>query len=196
MSGRRRMGPDRQVQGLRVNGFVNRTWRDGLRRGRYGRPGPTPCDRSAEVNAVDQRLSGTAETRVVVLITQRSRVQIPPPLPSPEALSRTEKGPLSPLQEAYSPASASAAGRSGCAVSVSCTRRSAVSESLVPSAARAANSDTAARPAPDVAIRRSADSWSRLFQRQRPPGREHSGNLSTGREVADHGRNPSDTRKR
>jgi hypothetical protein len=31
--------------------------------------------------------------RVVVLITQRSRVQIPPPLPRPEALFRTEKGP-------------------------------------------------------------------------------------------------------
>jgi hypothetical protein len=29
-----------------------------------------------------------------VLITQRSRVQIPPPLPRPEALSRTEKGPF------------------------------------------------------------------------------------------------------
>jgi len=34
------------------------------------------------------------ETRVVWLITQRSRVQIPPPLPRPEAPSRTEKGPL------------------------------------------------------------------------------------------------------
>jgi hypothetical protein len=32
--------------------------------------------------------------RVVWLITQRSRVQIPPLLPRPEALSRTEKGPL------------------------------------------------------------------------------------------------------
>jgi hypothetical protein len=40
-----------------------------------------------------QRLCETRETRVVVLITQRSRVQIPPPLPRPEALSRTEKGP-------------------------------------------------------------------------------------------------------
>ncbi len=39
------------------------------------------------------RLSETSETCVVWLITQRSRVQIPPPLPSPEALSRTEKGP-------------------------------------------------------------------------------------------------------
>ena len=35
----------------------------------------------------------TAETHVVWLITQRSRVQIPRPLPRPEALSRTEKGP-------------------------------------------------------------------------------------------------------
>jgi len=40
-----------------------------------------------------QRLPGTPETQVVWLITQRSRVQIPPPLPRPEALSRTEKGP-------------------------------------------------------------------------------------------------------
>ncbi len=42
----------------------------------------------------DQRLPETAETQVGRLITQRSRVQIPPPLPRPEALSRTEKGPL------------------------------------------------------------------------------------------------------
>ena len=41
----------------------------------------------------NQRRPGTPETRVVWLITQRSRVQIPPPLPRPEALSRTEKGP-------------------------------------------------------------------------------------------------------
>src|SRR6266487_4183771 len=41
----------------------------------------------------DLRPPGTAETRVVWLITQRSRVQIPPPLPRPEALPRTEKGP-------------------------------------------------------------------------------------------------------
>ncbi len=40
------------------------------------------------------RLSETAETPVVWLITQRSRVQIPPPLPRPEALSRTERGPF------------------------------------------------------------------------------------------------------
>ena len=41
----------------------------------------------------DQRPRETPETHVVWLITQRSRVQIPPPLPRPEALSRTEKGP-------------------------------------------------------------------------------------------------------
>jgi hypothetical protein len=40
------------------------------------------------------RTPETWETCVVVLITQRSRVQIPPPLPRPEALSRTEKGPF------------------------------------------------------------------------------------------------------
>ena len=38
----------------------------------------------------DRRPDETAETAVVWLITQRSRVQIPPPLPRPEALSRTE----------------------------------------------------------------------------------------------------------
>ena len=41
----------------------------------------------------DQRQGETAETHVVWLITQRSEVQILPPLPRPEALSRTEKGP-------------------------------------------------------------------------------------------------------
>ena len=41
----------------------------------------------------DQGLRETAETVVVWLITQRSRVQIPPPLPRSEALYRTEKGP-------------------------------------------------------------------------------------------------------
>src|ERR1700755_1533615 len=41
----------------------------------------------------DRRPSETGETHVLRLITQRSRVQIPPPLPRPEALSRTEKGP-------------------------------------------------------------------------------------------------------
>ena len=39
----------------------------------------------------DQRLPETAETHVVWLITQRSEVQILPPLPGPEALSRAEK---------------------------------------------------------------------------------------------------------
>jgi len=43
----------------------------------------------------DGRLSETGETYVVWLITQRSEVQILPPLLSQEALSRTEKGPLS-----------------------------------------------------------------------------------------------------
>src|SRR5689334_22962064 len=35
-----------------------------------------------------------AWTGTVLLITQRSRVQIPPPLPRAEAISRTEKGPI------------------------------------------------------------------------------------------------------
>ena len=41
-----------------------------------------------------ERRLETVETHVVWLITQRSRVQIPPPRPRPEALSRTEKGPF------------------------------------------------------------------------------------------------------
>jgi hypothetical protein len=43
---------------------------------------------------IRERLCETRETYVALLITQRSRVQIPPPLPRREALSRTEKGPL------------------------------------------------------------------------------------------------------
>jgi hypothetical protein len=43
---------------------------------------------------IRERSSATRETYVALLITQRSRVQIPPPLPRPEAPSRTEKGPL------------------------------------------------------------------------------------------------------
>jgi len=52
---------------------------------------PTPVRRGQRG---DQRRPETPETCVVWLITQRSRVQIPPPLPRPGALSRTEKGPL------------------------------------------------------------------------------------------------------
>jgi len=40
----------------------------------------------------DQRLPETPETHVVWLITQRSRVQIPPPLPKPEAGSEHGSG--------------------------------------------------------------------------------------------------------
>ena len=39
----------------------------------------------------DQRLPGTAETHVGRLITQRSEVQILPPLRRPEALSRNRE---------------------------------------------------------------------------------------------------------
>jgi hypothetical protein len=48
------------------------------------------------VSSADTGLRGRGEsawTGAGLLITQRSRVQIPPPLPRPEALSRTEKGP-------------------------------------------------------------------------------------------------------
>src|SRR5258705_7504470 len=41
-----------------------------------------------------ERRPETPETNVVWLIIQRSRVQIPPPLPRPEALFRTGRGPL------------------------------------------------------------------------------------------------------
>ena len=40
----------------------------------------------------DWRLPETPETYVVWLITQRSRVQIPPPLPRPEAFLEQRKG--------------------------------------------------------------------------------------------------------
>ena len=76
-----------------VNRFVNRTLRDSTRRGETGeteRDGICPVRRGHRTR--ERRLE-TVETYVVWLITQRSRVQIPPPLPRPEALSRTEEGP-------------------------------------------------------------------------------------------------------
>src|SRR6185312_12087777 len=73
-----------------ANGFANETVRDGGDDARHRRRsrGFSPDQRDEA-----ERLRRW-ETRVVVLITQRSRVQIPPPLPRPEALSRTEKGPF------------------------------------------------------------------------------------------------------
>jgi hypothetical protein len=61
-----------------ANGFANETGRnrgdDVRHRRRSVRPSPGQRDAPE-----------TGETRVVWLITQRSRVQIPPPLPRPEA---------------------------------------------------------------------------------------------------------------
>src|SRR5205807_4050371 len=72
-----------------ANGFANETPRDGGDEARHRRRSARPFAWSAR----RARTSETGETCVVWLITQRSRVQIPPPLPRPEALSRTEKGP-------------------------------------------------------------------------------------------------------
>ena len=66
--------------------------RDQLGRGRLRETVETAAA-SALRSARPARTCETLETHVILLITQRSRVQIPPPLPRPEALSRTEKGP-------------------------------------------------------------------------------------------------------
>jgi hypothetical protein len=67
-----------------VHGFVHETRRDRLGRRRCEKPETTPRWTSAEVNTTTRDGPETAETCVVWLITQRSRVQIPPPLPRPE----------------------------------------------------------------------------------------------------------------
>ena len=69
---------------------------DAARQAETGETEPTERDGIYPVRRghhTRERLPETPETHVVRLITQRSRVQIPPPLPRPEALSRTEKGP-------------------------------------------------------------------------------------------------------
>ena len=71
-----------------VNGFANETGRDGVDDARHRRRPARPFAWSARRAGMPE----TWETRVVWLITQRSEVQIPP-LPRPEALSRTEKRP-------------------------------------------------------------------------------------------------------
>ena len=68
---------------------------DAARQLETGETDPTERDGTGPVRRghyVRERLPGTSETNVVWLITQRSRVQIPPPLPRPEALSRQRKG--------------------------------------------------------------------------------------------------------
>src|SRR5437762_3428550 len=82
-----------QLRASLVNRFVNQTRRNRLRQGRRIGPEPEVAAQPYRGQQDDWRLPETAETCVVWLITQRSRVQIPPPLPRPEALSRTEKGP-------------------------------------------------------------------------------------------------------
>ena len=77
-----------------MHGFVHETRRDRLKRRRQGRSEKTSSRKACRGQRGRQRRSETPETKVVWLITQRSRVQIPPPLPRPEALSRTEKGPF------------------------------------------------------------------------------------------------------
>jgi hypothetical protein len=70
---------------------------DAARQYETGETEPTERDAICPVrrgHRTRERRLETGETDVVWLITQRSRVQIPPPLPRPEALSRTEKGPL------------------------------------------------------------------------------------------------------
>ena len=78
-----------------VNRFVNRTRRDSTRRGRRSRQSEMGSVLSAEVTMPARDSPRRPETRVVWLITQRSRVQIPPPLPSLQVrgLFRSWKGP-------------------------------------------------------------------------------------------------------
>ena len=73
--------------------FVHETRRDRLSRRRRSRleARQRPL-MSAEVNRGNQRLPETAETPVVWLITQRSRVQIPPPLPGETPPGRSSPG--------------------------------------------------------------------------------------------------------
>ena len=61
----------RDAAGHAETGETQKAWDDSIPQVRRGQG----CDR---------RLSETGETHVVWLITQRSRVQIPPPLPIPQ----------------------------------------------------------------------------------------------------------------
>src|SRR5689334_18180485 len=74
-----------------ANGFANETARDGgddmIHRRRSARPFAWSARRGGT--------SETGETSVVVLITQRSRVQIPPPLPGKTAPEALLPGPFS-----------------------------------------------------------------------------------------------------
>ena len=88
----------RRVRELQISSlFCKPTCKpDTLRQLETGETDPTERDGSCPVrrgHCARERHPETGETHVVWLITQRSRVQIPPPLPRPEALSRTEKGP-------------------------------------------------------------------------------------------------------
>ena len=63
-----------------VHGSVHKTRRDGLRRGRRTKLDANGRRPSAEVSTPTRDGPETPETYVVVLITQRSQVQILPPL--------------------------------------------------------------------------------------------------------------------
>src|SRR5690242_5779940 len=70
---------------------------DAARQHETGKTEPTDRDEICPVrrgHRTREKLPETPETHVVWLITQRSRVQIPPPLPRSEALFRTGRGPL------------------------------------------------------------------------------------------------------
>ena len=68
-----------------VHGFVHGMYRDGVRRGRRREPKGNFTPQACQGQRAHQRPPETAETVVVLLITQRSRVQIPPPLPGETA---------------------------------------------------------------------------------------------------------------
>jgi hypothetical protein len=67
--------------------------RNGVRRGRGCRPSTSWFARAARGHHTYQRLPETTETHVVWLITQRSEVQILPPLPRPGGRFRTRDRP-------------------------------------------------------------------------------------------------------
>ncbi len=72
-----------------VTGVVETPWT-----GSETRDATRHCGASSSAHAGLHGRGGSAWMGAGLLITQRSRVQIPPPLPRPEALSRTEKGPF------------------------------------------------------------------------------------------------------
>ena len=74
-----------------ANGFANETLRDGGDGMGCGGQAPPPIPWPTRRTETPE----TRETRVVVLITQRSRVQIPPPLPGKTVPAASLPGPFS-----------------------------------------------------------------------------------------------------